>query len=159
MPLNPRDYDPEELRSAADEELGDRNLRELRERIADHDHSSDGEQALRSTQVKELLLRESGMEPANLERPYLTDLPQAYAARLTLFEWLDFLLQRGGVRRTLEAIDYYRDIGWIGESVGTELRDHVRAFDALPEESSTKPMEVPDHVLSLVYIARLASME
>lgn len=158
MPLNPRDYDPEELRSAANEELGDRNLRELRERIADHDHSPDAKQALRSTQVKELLLRESGTEPTDMERPYLSAIPQVYAARLTLFEWLDFLLQRAGVRRTLEAIDYYADIGWIADSVAAELRDHVRAFDALPEEGASKPLEVPDHILSLVYIARLESM-
>lgn len=159
MPLNPRDYDPDELRTAANEELGNRNLRELRERIADHDHSVDATEALRSSQVKELLLRESGTDPSDLERPYLDSLPEAYAARLTLFEWLDFLLQRGGVRRTLEALEYYADIGWIGGSVAEELRDHVRAFDAMPDGSGTSPLEVPDHILSLVYVARLASME
>ena len=159
MPLDPSDYDPDELRSAANDELGGRNLRELRERIAEHDQSVDAEDALRSSQVKELLLRESGTDPADLERPYLDSLPSAYAARLTLFEWLDFLLQRGGVRRTLEALEYYADIGWIGGPVAEELRDHVRAFDSLPEDAATKPLDVPDHVLSLVYIARLSSME
>lgn len=159
MPLDPSDYDPDELRSAAEDELGDRNLRELRERIADHDHGVEAEGALQSNQIKELLLRESGMDPSQLSRPYLDSVPTAYAARLTLFEWLDFLLQRGGVRRTLEALEYYADIGWIAGNVADGLRDHVRAFDSLPEDAATKPLEVPDHVLSLVYIARLSSME
>lgn len=158
MPLNPKDYDPDELRSAARKGFGNRNLRELRERIADEDPGSDTQSVLRSSQIKELLLRESGMNPSNLSRPYLESLPDAYAARLTLFEWLDFLLQRGGVRRTLEALDYYSEIGWISQPVAGELRDHVRAFDTLPEDSSTDELQVPDHVLSLVYVARLSSM-
>ena len=158
MPLNPRDYDPDELRAAAGEELGNRNLRELRERIASQDHGQDAESALRSSQVKELLLRESGMDPSELTRPYLEVLPDAYAARLTLFEWLEFMLERGGVRRTLEALEYYATIGWVSEQVAEELRDHVRAFDTLPADEETERLQVPDHVLSLVYVARLSSM-
>lgn len=159
MPLDPSDYDPDELRRATGEELGDRNLRELRERIADQGHGDDTTGALQTSQIKELLLRESGTDPAQLSRPYLQTLPTAYAARLTLFEWLDFLLQRGGVRRTLEALEYYADIGWIAGPVANQLRDHVRAFDSLPEDAATEPLEVADHVLSLVYIARLSSMD
>ena len=158
MSLNPRDYDPDELRRAADEELGGRNLRELRERIAETEPSADAAKALRSDQIKELLLLESGAQPEDLERPYLDALPDAYAARLMLFEWLDFLLQRGGVRQTLEALDYYADLGWISSSVAENLRDHVRAFDTLPDEAELMPLEVADHILSLVYVARLASM-
>ena len=158
MSLNPRDYDPDELRNAASEEFGGRNLRELRERIAEGDPSVDAAEALRSNQIKELLLLESGANPEDLERPYLEVLPEAYTARMTLFEWLDFLLRRGGVRRTLEALDYYADIGWISADVAEALRDHVRAFDTAPETSETVPLEVADHVLSLVYVARLTSM-
>lgn len=158
MPLDPSDYDPDELRRAASDDLGDRELGDLRDRLAEHDHTVEAEKALRSGQVKELLLLESGADPEDVERPYLETVPDAYAARVTLFEWLDFLLQRGGVKRTLDALDYYADVGWISDSVAAELRDHVRAFDALPEGTATDPLEMDDHVLSLVYVARLATM-
>lgn len=159
MPLDPSDYDPDELRRSAEEELGGQNIRELRDRIADHEHTVELDEAMGSSQVKELLLRETGTHASDLQRPYLDSLPQAYAARLTLFEWLEFLLQRGGVSRTLEAIKFYSNVGWIDGSVADDLRDHVRAFDSLPTDAPDTSFEVPDHILSLVYIARLASME
>lgn len=109
-------------------------------------------------EVKELLLMESGADPSDLERPYLTAIPDTYAGRLTLFEWLDFALGHGGVGRTLEAIEYYENVGWISEDVSSSLRDHVRAFQDKEQTDSATAFGTDDHVVSLVYIARLASM-
>ena len=159
MPLNPRDYDPDELRSAAGEDVSEGELGDLRERLAERDRSATSASRLRSNHLKELLLLKGGADVEDLRRPYLDSLPTTYAARVTLFEWLDFLLRRGGVKRTLEALEYYVEVGWISESVGNNLRDHVRAFDPLPAGTETEPMKMEDHVLSLVYVARLASMD
>lgn len=152
MTIDPREYDPDELRRAVDD---DKNLRAIRDRMAEHDHSAEG--VLRSAQLKQLLLLESSAPEGALERPYLEEIPGKYAAEVTLFEWLDFLLGRVGVRKTLAAVDYYERIGWLGEGAAEELRDHIRAFEE-PGGSDVHDLDMTDHVLSLVYIARLSSM-
>ncbi|MGM0398066.1 MAG: FlaD/FlaE family flagellar protein [Halobacteriota archaeon] len=156
MTINPGDYDPEDLRRAAREELDTRELEDLRSRISAADTESAA--TVKADQVKELVRIESGADPTTLERPYLTSIPDQYAGRLTLFEWLDFVLRRAGVRRTLEALEYYENIGWISGDVADELRDHVRAFRDVARDASATDLETTDHVLSLVYVARLASM-
>ncbi|MFB6081565.1 MAG: FlaD/FlaE family flagellar protein [Halanaeroarchaeum sp.] len=156
MTINPREYDPDELRSAAREELGDRDVGELRAKLAGT--TAEGEGTFPPERLKELILIESGADPADLERPYLEAIPEKYAARLTLFEWLDYALQHAGVRRTLEAVEYYADIGWISESVAADVRDHVRAFQEVAPSEGTREFESADHLVSLVYVARLTSM-
>lgn len=153
MTIDPREYDPNELRRAVAGD--DKNLREIKERMAEHDHSA--EDVLRSAQLKQLLLMESSASPESLERPYLESIPGKYAAEITLFEWLDFLLGRVGVRETLSVVDYYEQIGWLGENAAEELRDHARAFEEVAV-NDPRDLDMADHVLSLVYIARLSSM-
>lgn len=154
MTINPRDTDPDDRRTAREAADG-RDVEALRSRIAG---SKTASASVASDQVKELLLLESGTDPADLERPFLTAIPDQYAGRLTLFEWLEFVLGHAGVRRTLEAIEYYANIGWIAEDVADDLRDHVRAFRDVARSTDTRDLETADHVLSLVYVARLASL-
>lgn len=154
MTLNPSEYDPEELRSAA-RESGDENIRELKERLAERA----ADESVRSGQLKQLLFMHSSADEERLARPYLESVPGKYAAEITLFEWLDFLLQCGGVKRSLEAIDYYETIGWVGGDAAEKLRNHVRGFAGPADEKSHSEFEMADHVLSLMFVARLASME
>jgi flagellar protein FlaE len=156
MTLNPREYDPEELRNAAQQSDGE-NIRELKQRLTEHEQT--GEESIRSSQLKQLLFMHSSASEQNLHRPYLESMPGKYAAEITLFEWLEFLLERGGVKRSLEAVDYYESIGWVGEGAAEELRDHVRGFAGPADEDDHGDFEMADHVLSLVFIARLSSME
>lgn len=156
MTLNPAEYDAEELRSAARQGDGD-NIRELKERLSEHEETA--EAAVRSGQLKQLLFMHSSASEADLTQPYLEQMPGKYAAEITLFEWLDFLLERGGVKRALEAIDYYETVGWVGEDAAEELRDHVRGFAGPADEDEHEDLGMQDHILSLVFIARLASMD
>lgn len=153
MTIDPREYDPNELRGSAE---GDKNVRAIKERMAEHEHTA--EDALRSAQLKQLLLMESSAPEGALERPYLETIPGKYAAEITLFEWLDFLLGRAGVKETLSVVDYYESLGWLGESAADELRDHARAFEDPSTTGERRELDMADHVLSLVYIARLSSM-
>ena len=156
MTLNPREYDPEELRSAA-RAGGDENIRELKERLKEHEQTTEG--SVRSDQLKQLLFMHSSASAEGLERPYLESMPGKYAAEITLFEWLDFLLERGGVKRALKAIEYYETVGWVSEDAAERLQSHVRGFSGPADDESHTDLEMADHVLSLVYIARLSSME
>lgn len=157
MTANPREYDTQELRQAAREKARDRDrdIEELRRDLAAETEDTDG---IPEAQLKELILLQGGSDPADLERPYLETVPDQYAARLTLFEWLQFALERVGSRRTLDALEYYVDIGWLSESAAEELREHVRVFQDAAVEEGRRTFETTDHLVSLVYIARLASM-
>jgi flagellar protein FlaE len=160
MNTNPRDYDAQELRQAAREKARDRDrdIEELRRDLAAETEESRDVEGIPKAQLKELILLQGGTDPADLERPYLEVVPEQYAARLTLFEWLQFALEQAGSRRTLDALDYYVNIGWLSESAAEDLREHVRVFQDASVEEGTRRFETADHLVSLVYIARLASM-
>jgi flagellar protein FlaE len=157
MTINPREYETHEHTQGARKKARDRNqdIEELRQDLAETAANSDG---VPKAQLKELILLQGGADPEDLERPYLETVPDQYAARLTLFEWLQFALDQVGSRRTLAALEYYVNIGWLSGTAAEDLRDHVRVFQDAEGEESIGALETADHLVSLVYIARLSSM-
>jgi archaellum component FlaD/FlaE len=111
--------------------------------------------ALRENQLEQLLVHETAAS-GELSKPYLTSHPNAYAAERLIFDWLEFLVLKGGYKRTMDALRYYHTVGWLTDDVEVELRDYLVGFSG--EVSDTETYDVADHHLSLVYIARLASM-
>jgi archaellum component FlaD/FlaE len=112
--------------------------------------------ALRTNQLEQLFLHQSAMASAEMTKPYLTTLPQKYAAERVVFDWLEFLVLKAGFKRTMDAIRYYRTIDWITEDVAASLQDYLIGFS--DGGSDTQDLDVDDHQLSLVYVARLASL-
>jgi archaellum component FlaD/FlaE len=96
------------------------------------------------------------MVSSEMTKPYLSTLPQKYAAERVVFDWLEFLVLEGGFKRTMDAIRYYRTIDWITEEVAASLQDYLIGFS--DGKGDTRDLDVDDHQLSLVYVARLASM-
>lgn len=155
MTMNPNDYDPNELRGAGDDPAGaflgaggDSGTAGIGPMAAD--------EVLRSNQYRELFLLERATGEDGLEKPYLASLPQSYAAELVIFEWLEFLVDRTGFRRTLDVLRYYRSIEWLTEETETRLREYLQSFD---DGGNDEGLDRSDHLLSLVYIARLAAMD
>lgn len=89
-----------------------------------------------------------------VSKPYLDRLPDAYAAQLEVFEWLDELLSAAGREATMSALEYYESIGWVSEQCRAELED-VAAGLATPETVG-RPLNLDDHRESLTHVARLA---
>ena len=112
--------------------------------------------ALRSNQLEQLFLHQSAMIREELTKPYLGDIPQKYAAERVIFDWLEFLVLKGGFKRTMDALRYYRTIDWITADVESALQDYLVGFSDAGH--GTHDLDVDDHQLSLVYVARLASM-
>jgi len=111
---------------------------------------------LRESQLEELLIQETAAANDGLAKPYLSSLPDAYVAERLVFDWLEFLVLNGGYKRTMDALRYYHTVEWLTADVEAELQDYLVGFSG--EVSSTREYDVDDHHLSLVYIARLASM-
>lgn len=153
--------------------LGDYDLRELH-RLADPGGAHSGEDALsvrlgprevlRIGQQRELLLQETMNLAAGQPsaRPYLTALPDRYAAEVVVFEWLDVLINKAGFKNTGEALSFYVAVDWITEDVKDQLRAYMHGFSQVdafdPDDPGPLELGIEDHVLSLVYVARLAGM-
>lgn len=146
-PIDPSEYDLGELQATAEDGFiypeADPTGREPKE-------------ALRTGQFKELLLLQTTEAGSGLQRPYLESLPESHEGERMLFEWLEFLVEKGGFKRACEAIRYYRDLEWVTESVAQELRNHLVGIpEAAPDDY--RPFGRSDHLLSLIYIGRLGS--
>ncbi|MFC7203959.1 FlaD/FlaE family flagellar protein [Haloferax namakaokahaiae] len=166
MHLDPDDYDPDELRRIAREATGFRNgnLSRFEDRgpfrfdnpLYDTGRGSASE-ALRSSQLEQLLVHQSGRgDDHTVQKPYLTSLPDKYGAERVVFDWLEFLVLKGGFKRAMDALRYYQSVEWLTPDVEETLRNYLLGFTADVEEADE--LDVDDHLLSLIYIARLASM-
>ena len=164
MTINPRDYDLDELRKMArqrgerngglgdDEEMPDPTNLDVGLEEGDEDMVAGN--SFRAGLYRELLPFLSGEDH---EKPYLDSLPETYAAEFVIFEWLEFLLMHSGYQGADEALAYYESIDWLTEAVRSDLSDYLLGID----ESATNDgndLSVDDHLLSLVYVAKLTEM-
>ncbi|MDS0293102.1 FlaD/FlaE family flagellar protein [Halogeometricum luteum] len=113
-------------------------------------------EALRNNQLEQLLIHETAAAGGSLEKPYLSEVPKEYAAERVVFDWLEFLVLKGGFKRTMDALRYYYAVEWITEEVEVELHDYLIGFSG--NVSDTSEFDVDDHHLSLLHVAQLASM-
>lgn len=152
MSINPRDYDLDELRRLADgpEPSVDGNGGVGVGAVGD---DPVGGSRLRDGLYRELLPLEAG--GATVEKPYLPELPESYVGEQFLFEWLEFLQSKTGYQGATEALSYYESIGWLTPAVESALGDYLLGID---DGDATGDLDIDDHVLSLAYIAKLASM-
>lgn len=168
---DPTEYDPDELRRMAfeggegDGERGPPGApraglgpggRGGHDGESDLDRGATATEALDAARERELLRLDAAA--GEMERPYLPRLPEALAAEYAVFEWLDFLARKGGFKRALRALEYYRSIGWIGEAAEERLREYLVGMDVERPRGEEGRLAVDDHLLSLVYVGRLASM-
>ncbi len=155
MTINPSDYDVNELRERPD------GIDPFGLDGANHEIGLGGptgaEEVLESGQYRELFLLQSTIGDGSLEKPYLEGLPDAYAAEILVFEWLEFLLAKSGFKRTLDVLQYYRSIEWITDGVAEQLREYLTGLEEPNGESGE--LTRADHMLSLVYIARIAAVD
>ena len=157
---DPTEYDPDELRRMAFVGDGDG---ESPASAPPHGLGADGDldspaagTALDAARERELLRLDAAT--GDVERPYLPRLPEALAAEYTVFEWLDFLTRKAGFKGALRALEYYRSVGWIGEPAEERLREYLVGMDVERPRGAADGVAVDDHLLSLVYVGRLASM-
>jgi flagellar protein FlaE len=154
MSINPRDYDLDELRRMARERGGGVGDGEDPGVDLGPVGGSGGESASRGS-LREGLYRELLPLQGEVEKPYLRELPDRYAGEHLLFEWLEFLVEAAGYRGATAALDYYESIGWLTPEAESTLHDYLLGLDGAGGDGE---LDVDDHLLSLVYIAKLAGM-
>jgi flagellar protein FlaE len=165
MTINPRDYDLEELRKMA-RQRGERNggladdedipdPANLEMGLGEADEEVLAGSSFRSGLYRELLPFLSGESQS---KPYLAALPETYTAEFVVFEWLEFLLMHSGYQGADAALAYYESIDWITEQVQSDLSDYLLGIDETATNDGND-LSVDDHMLSLVYIAKLTAMK
>lgn len=175
MSINPSDYDLNELRKMARERGGETgnnnsdveeskpNVEENSGNVGGFSGSVDsgttstggGTDSFRAGLYRELLPLEAQNDAT---KPYLDTLPEHYAAENLIFEWLEFLLLHAGYKGAMEALDYYESIDWLTEECESALNDYMLGLEE-SAGSETTSLDIDDHLLSLVYIGKLASMQ
>jgi archaellum component FlaD/FlaE len=165
MYLDPDDYDPDDIRRIArdsphqrrngDSQLENRSPFRFNNPLFDPSRQPASE-ALRSSQLEHLLVHQPHGDDEGLEKPYLQSLPDKYGAERVVFDWLEFLVRKGGFKRAMDALRYYHTVEWLTADVEQTLRDYLLGFTADVEEPTD--LDVDDHLLSLVYVARLSAM-
>lgn len=163
MPVDPRDYDVEELRNTA----GELSLEEVAaatgptSRRIDRREDSTGPRTPANVGGDGSIRRElEALERASdgrLERPYLEDLPASYDAEATVIEWMTAMVYTAGLEGTTAALRFYRSVGWIDVGVQDTLLEHAEAL-ADDHDRSSGDLAWADHRVSLSYVARLAAL-
>jgi flagellar protein FlaE len=172
MTINPRDYDLNELREMARKRDDLDDPRSGDDRPDDPRPDDPGEEwapldevgnasmsagdSFRAGLYRELLPLVGGSE--DLEKPYLESVPDTYAAEFVVFEWLEFLLMHAGYKGAADALGYYESIDWITEDVAGQLNDYLLGIDESGSNEGND-LDVDDHLLSLVYVAKLTGMQ
>jgi archaellum component FlaD/FlaE len=87
-------------------------------------------------------------------KPYLSTLPDGYAADLLAVEWLEFLVTESSVREAREAVGYYERIDWISDAVADDLRSYLAGFDAA-DGAGPDSLTIDHHTRSLRYVSQL----
>lgn len=168
MTINPKDYDLDELRRMARKRGAPDPVGDDGEAVSGPEPEpepdvewgpldGDGgasEEAFRARLYRELMPLAAGA--GSLEKPYLSTLPETHAAEFLIFEWLEFLLLHGGFRGAQNALQYYESVEWITEDVASDLGDYLLGIDE--QSADDGDLDVDDHLLSLVYVAKLTSM-
>ena len=170
MTIDPRDYDLGELRDMArrgdhdDVEPGDFDGPSDRDRPSDPfgmgRRSPNGrgaaEEARRGDRHRTLLMLQSA-NGTDVTKPYLTGVPASHAAEVTVFEWLEFLVNRAGFRGAMEALRYYRNIDWISEDAMYDVEEYLFGFSDA-ESDRYGELTADDHRESLIYLADLNAL-
>lgn len=91
------------------------------------------------------------------QKPYLDRVPDTRAASALVERWIERLVETAGFDGAVEALAYYQAMGWITESVESDLQDFLLAAGNHPG-GSLADLEREVHVDSLARVIALAQM-
>lgn len=123
MPLNPIDYDADELREMADRGedryLSDGFLWPVSEEGDPMDVQAAFEESADDRPV------EWGGSLEERQKPYLRTVPETTAADALARQWVERLTETAGFEGAVEALSYYESQGWLTENAEAELQDYL----------------------------------
>ena len=159
MGIDPRDYDMDALRDLAEaREMTSMGEGEDPEVILGSMGESDKsypDNLYRSAVYRELIGLKAGDDQEN--KPYLSEIPDKYSGERLIFDWLEFLMMQTSDKRVVDVLGYYESLGWISEEVKEDLKDYLMGINV--DGNKENEFDFDDHMLSLVYIGKINSLE
>jgi archaellum component FlaD/FlaE len=151
--LDPKDYDPEELRAVTGVASPTAEPTDEADRwVKPVDFLGQAEARVMAAQLGDVYYLQAAQGGA--ERPYLPAVPNVGPGARLALDWLQFLVTVGGHERTEEALDYYERIQWIGPDARQSLSDLLPGLSA----GGDAAFEPSHHRTSLLFVARLAAL-
>lgn len=151
--LDPKEYDPEELRTLAGAASPTAEPTDEERRWAKPaDFLGQAEASVMAAQLGDVYYLQAAQGGA--DRPYLPALPAAAPGARLALDWLEFLVAVGGHDRAEEALDYYQRVQWIGADANETLTELLPGLSAGGDDR----LRPAHHRTSLLFVARLAAL-
>lgn len=110
-----------------------------------------------TTEQCERLLTIAGIDPERIgEKPYLTTL-STEDSEAFITGWLEFLTTEAGTQGAIDALERYREIGWMTEPVAEELKERLQWINHR-DGNGFETFDRGDHLLNFAYVAKIASL-
>jgi flagellar protein FlaD len=87
--------------------------------------------------------------------PMLENINNNPETSIVLLNWVEFLMEKVGRNNLMDVLDYYTEIGWIGDSVSGMILAYASGIDYYDEKPTWKLIP-QDHTKSLMFIERLS---
>ena len=87
--------------------------------------------------------------------PMLENINNDAETSIVLLNWVEFLMEKVGRNNLMDVLDYYTEIGWIGDGVSGKILAYASGIDYYDEKPTWKLMP-QDHTKSLMFIERLS---
>ncbi|RRJ32198.1 FlaD/FlaE family flagellar protein [Halocatena pleomorpha] len=160
--IDPINYPVEELRTIADcvdtsivSSLSDSEIHGFVWSEPPEQHRTHVEDP--TEEQRKRLLMIAGIDSKRIgEKPYLTALATDEAETF-ITDWLEFLTLEAGTHGATEALDRYREIGWMTEPVAEQLKERLQWID-YRDGNGFDTFDRGDHLLNFVYAAKIASL-
>ncbi len=90
-------------------------------------------------------------DESGIRLPYLDNRPET---SIILLNWIEFLMEKVGRNNLFDVLEYYTEIGWIGEEVSAKMMAYANGIDYYVERPTWKLLP-EDHTKSLLFIEQL----
>jgi flagellar protein FlaD len=107
----------------------------------------------RSPSSEQITFKPQSVQISN-NLPMLENINNNPETSIVLLNWVEFLMEKVGRNNLMDVLDYYTEIGWIGDGVSGKILAYASGIDYYDEKSTWKLMP-QDHTKSLMFIERL----
>jgi len=107
-----------------------------------------------STTTEQITIKPQSVLTSN-DLPMLEKINNNPENSIVLLNWVEFLMEKVGRNNLMDILDYYTEIGWIGDNVSGKILAYASGIDYYDEKPTWKLMP-QDHTKSLMFIEKLS---
>ena len=135
----------------------------MAEAVASERHATQAENTgLSEIQPKPEATISKESEQKQKTEPRLVKINEDVKTVIVMLKWIEFLMEKVGRENLIHALEFYVDIGWIGDEIFSQIITYARGMN-IPQQNSdcifTSELTAKDHIQSLLFIERLRGNE